>query len=77
MEKNLERETNPVGGEEERESPEENVDVEEEEEVGQQNGVVVAPCPEGGERVCGIGGGPAAEEGEVEEDGRERSEKGE
>lgn len=44
--------TNPVAGLEERESPEKNVDVEEEEEVGEQNGVVVAPSPERRERGC-------------------------
>lgn len=42
----------PVAGLEERESPEKNVDVEEEEEVGEQNGVVVAPSPERRERGC-------------------------
>lgn len=67
--------TNPVAGLEERESPEKYVDVEEEEEVGEQNGVVVAPSPERRERGCRSHGGAVAEEGEIEENGRERSEK--
>lgn len=58
-------------GLEEGDEPEEKVDVEEEEEVGEEERVVGAPCED---VVLGSGGG--AEEGELDEDGRERDEAG-
>lgn len=62
----------PVVGEEEADEPEEDVHVEEEEDVGQDQRVRCAPR---GERA-GAGVPAGADEGEVEEDGRERDEEG-
>lgn len=65
-------------GEEEADKPEEDVDVGEKEDVGEEERVVEAPAPEVVGRGRGGRGAVAVvvEEGEVEEDGRERGEKG-
>ncbi|RWW54000.1 hypothetical protein BHE74_00039460, partial [Ensete ventricosum] len=71
-------ERNPVVGEEEADKPEEDVDVGEKEDVGEEERVVEAPTPEVVGRGRGGRGAAAVvvEEGEVEEEGRERGEKG-
>lgn len=56
--------------------PEEDVDVEEEEGVGQEKRVVKAPAPERRQAIAAIGNGDGVrvfEEGQVEENGGERS----
>lgn len=60
--------------------PEEDVDVEEEEGVGQEKRVVEAPAPERREATAAIAGSDGAgafEEGQVEENGGEGSDEGE
>lgn len=43
-------------GLEETDKPEEDVDVEEEEDIGEEKGVVIAPRPKRGEGIIGISG---------------------
>ena len=48
--------------------PEQDVDIEEEQDIGKKKGMIVAPWPKGGERMVGIL--VMTKEREVEEDGR-------
>lgn len=63
-------------GEEDADEPEEDIDVEEEEDVGEEERVLGAPRGERAGIGIGIGIAAVADEGEVEEDGRERDEEG-
>jgi hypothetical protein len=65
-----------VVGEEDADEPEEDIDVEEEEDVGEEERVLGAPRGERAGIGIGIGIAAVADEGEVEEDGRERDEEG-
>lgn len=62
-----------MAGLEGAQKPEQKVDIEEEEDVGEKKRVLIAPCPERRDRAC-FCGGVVAEEREIEENGRKRSE---
>lgn len=70
--KGMKKKTHPVAGLQKANKPEEEIDIEEEEGVGQKNGMVQTPRPQS---RTGVIATPVVviKEGEIEEYGRKRS----